>query len=240
MPAASSASATPTQISAARPQRWSPIRFATRRLKTRSCPRAGRCWAPPTRARRAMAASSATTRNGRISCSALRSTTTAPRSISTRRLRRSGARRRTARAAPTSSTSAATVRSRPRTSATFRLRAGWVAGDFLPYGFVGAALGVANSAISATVSGVQYTSGTVGACSASAPCAAVLVHQQLRRKQRSAVWLHRRRRRRLCGHVERFPARGVRVGSVQAATGIPRDHRNRPHRRRLQILVSAN
>lgn len=55
---------------------------------------------------------------------------------------------------------------------TFRLRAGWVAGDFLPYGFVGAALGVANSAISATVSGVQYTSGTVGVCTTSSPCAA--------------------------------------------------------------------
>jgi outer membrane immunogenic protein len=55
---------------------------------------------------------------------------------------------------------------------TFRLRAGWVAGNFLPYGFVGFAMGVANTSVSVTGSGVQYTSGTVGLCTSAQPCAA--------------------------------------------------------------------
>jgi outer membrane immunogenic protein len=55
---------------------------------------------------------------------------------------------------------------------TLRLRAGWVAGNFLPYGFVGFALGAANTSIAATVSGEEYTSGVVGACSSTAPCSA--------------------------------------------------------------------
>jgi outer membrane immunogenic protein len=54
--------------------------------------------------------------------------------------------------------------------ATLRLRGGWVVGNFLPYGFVGLAVGVGSSAVSATVAGVEYTSGTVGTCSSSAPC----------------------------------------------------------------------
>jgi outer membrane immunogenic protein len=53
---------------------------------------------------------------------------------------------------------------------TLRARAGWVAGNFLPYGFFGFALGVANTAVSTTVSGEQYTSGTIGICSALKPC----------------------------------------------------------------------
>jgi outer membrane immunogenic protein len=53
---------------------------------------------------------------------------------------------------------------------TLRIRAGWVTGNFLPYAFVGMALGVANTAVSATVVGTEYTSGTIGSCTASAPC----------------------------------------------------------------------
>lgn len=54
--------------------------------------------------------------------------------------------------------------------ATLRLRAGWVAGNFLPYGFFGFALGVANTSVSTTVSGTQYDSGTIGICTQTAPC----------------------------------------------------------------------
>jgi outer membrane immunogenic protein len=54
--------------------------------------------------------------------------------------------------------------------ATFRLRSGWVVGSFLPYAFVGLAVGLANTSVSATVAGEEYTSGTVGTCSSSAPC----------------------------------------------------------------------
>jgi outer membrane immunogenic protein len=54
--------------------------------------------------------------------------------------------------------------------ATLRLRAGWVAGNFLPYGFIGFAMGVANTNVSVTGVAVQYTSGTVGVCTASKPC----------------------------------------------------------------------
>ena len=54
--------------------------------------------------------------------------------------------------------------------ATLRMRAGWVVGNFLPYGFLGFALGVANTSVSTTVSGVQYNSGTVGVCTQLAPC----------------------------------------------------------------------
>jgi outer membrane immunogenic protein len=54
--------------------------------------------------------------------------------------------------------------------ATLRLRSGWVVGNFLPYAFVGLALGIANTSILTTVSGEEYTSGTVGTCSSSAPC----------------------------------------------------------------------
>ncbi|MGB7098059.1 MAG: outer membrane beta-barrel protein [Xanthobacteraceae bacterium] len=54
--------------------------------------------------------------------------------------------------------------------ATVRLRGGWVAGNFLPYGFIGVAFGIANTAVSATAFGVQYTSGTVGVCASATPC----------------------------------------------------------------------
>jgi outer membrane immunogenic protein len=53
---------------------------------------------------------------------------------------------------------------------TVRLRAGWVVGNFLPYGFFGFAMGVANTNVSATVSGEEFTSGSVGTCTATAPC----------------------------------------------------------------------
>lgn len=55
--------------------------------------------------------------------------------------------------------------------ATMRLRAGWVVGNFLPYGFLGFAMGVATTSVAVTGSGTQYTSGTVGTCSSSQPCA---------------------------------------------------------------------
>jgi outer membrane immunogenic protein len=54
---------------------------------------------------------------------------------------------------------------------TLRLRAGWVAGNFLPYAFIGPAVGVANTSVSVSGSGEQFTSGTVGICSATQPCA---------------------------------------------------------------------
>lgn len=47
-------------------------------------------------------------------------------------------------------------------SGTFRARAGYVVGDFLPYGFIGMALGIANVSISSTLAGLEWTSGTVG------------------------------------------------------------------------------
>ena len=54
--------------------------------------------------------------------------------------------------------------------ATLRLRAGWVVGNFLPYGFIGAATAVANTTVAVTGNAIQYTSGTIGVCSASQPC----------------------------------------------------------------------
>jgi opacity protein-like surface antigen len=53
---------------------------------------------------------------------------------------------------------------------TFKARAGYVAGNFMPYGFAGVAFGLANTSISATISGTEYTSGTIGTCTAAAPC----------------------------------------------------------------------
>ncbi len=53
---------------------------------------------------------------------------------------------------------------------TLRVRAGWVAGNFLPYGFIGFALGVASTSVSTAVSGEEYTSGTVGICNQLKPC----------------------------------------------------------------------
>lgn len=53
---------------------------------------------------------------------------------------------------------------------TLRVRAGWVAGNFLPYGFVGFALGIANTAVSTNVSGEEYTSGSLGVCTRLGPC----------------------------------------------------------------------
>jgi outer membrane immunogenic protein len=53
---------------------------------------------------------------------------------------------------------------------TFKARAGYVVGNFLPYGFAGFALGLANVSVTGAISGVEYTSGTIGTCTASAPC----------------------------------------------------------------------
>jgi outer membrane immunogenic protein len=53
---------------------------------------------------------------------------------------------------------------------TFKARAGYVAGNFMPYGFAGFALGLANMSINAAISGTEYTSGTIGTCTAAAPC----------------------------------------------------------------------
>jgi outer membrane immunogenic protein len=47
---------------------------------------------------------------------------------------------------------------------TFKARAGYVVGNFMPYGFAGFALGLANTSVSATISGTEYTSGTIGSC----------------------------------------------------------------------------
>jgi outer membrane immunogenic protein len=54
--------------------------------------------------------------------------------------------------------------------ATVRARAGYVVGNFMPYGFAGFAMGLANVSVTGTVSGVEYTSGTVGTCTATAAC----------------------------------------------------------------------
>jgi opacity protein-like surface antigen len=55
-------------------------------------------------------------------------------------------------------------------TATLRARAGYVVGSFLPYGFAGPAVALANVSVSSTLSGIQYTSGTVGTCSGAQPC----------------------------------------------------------------------
>jgi len=54
--------------------------------------------------------------------------------------------------------------------ATLRLRGGWVVGNFLPYAFVGLAVGVADTSVTTNVSGTQYTSGSTSVCSRSQPC----------------------------------------------------------------------
>ncbi len=54
--------------------------------------------------------------------------------------------------------------------ATLRVRAGYAVGNLLPYGFVGAAFGLANVSVSTTVAGEEYTSGSVSVCNAMAPC----------------------------------------------------------------------
>lgn len=53
---------------------------------------------------------------------------------------------------------------------TFKARAGYVVGNFMPYGFAGFATGLVNASVTGTVSGVEYTSGTINTCTASAPC----------------------------------------------------------------------
>jgi outer membrane immunogenic protein len=53
---------------------------------------------------------------------------------------------------------------------TFKARAGYAVGNFLPYGFAGFALGLANISVTGAISGVEYTSGTIGTCTATAPC----------------------------------------------------------------------
>lgn len=54
--------------------------------------------------------------------------------------------------------------------ATLRIRGGWVVGNFLPYAFVGFALGVANSSVTVAGAGTVYTSGSIAVCTASQPC----------------------------------------------------------------------
>ena len=54
---------------------------------------------------------------------------------------------------------------------TLRSRAGWVLGNFLPYGFLGFTLGRADLNVSTTISGIQYPSGSNGFCGVpAAPC----------------------------------------------------------------------
>jgi outer membrane immunogenic protein len=53
---------------------------------------------------------------------------------------------------------------------TLKARAGYVAGNFMPYGFAGFAMGLANTSVNATISGTEYTSGTIGRCTVGAPC----------------------------------------------------------------------
>jgi outer membrane immunogenic protein len=54
--------------------------------------------------------------------------------------------------------------------ATVRGRAGYVVGNFLPYGFFGLALGVANVAVTSTATIEEFTSGSALVCTAIAPC----------------------------------------------------------------------
>jgi outer membrane immunogenic protein len=57
--------------------------------------------------------------------------------------------------------------------ATLRVRAGYALGDFLPYGFVGLAVGLANVSVTTTISETLFTSGSVLVCNAAAPCYSV-------------------------------------------------------------------
>jgi outer membrane immunogenic protein len=54
--------------------------------------------------------------------------------------------------------------------ATFKARAGYVVGNFMPYAFAGFAMGLANSDITATIVDQEFYSGSVNTCNASAPC----------------------------------------------------------------------
>jgi len=60
---------------------------------------------------------------------------------------------------------------------TLRARAGWALGNFLPYGFVGVAVGRANINIATTITGQQNPPASGGACSSSntPPCFPFLV-----------------------------------------------------------------
>lgn len=53
---------------------------------------------------------------------------------------------------------------------TFKARAGYVVGNFLPYAFAGFATGLANVSVTATIAGTEYTSGTIGSCPTAAAC----------------------------------------------------------------------
>jgi opacity protein-like surface antigen len=57
--------------------------------------------------------------------------------------------------------------------ATMRVRAGYVFGNLLPYGFVGLAVGLANVSVTTTISETLYTSGSVLICNAAQPCYSV-------------------------------------------------------------------
>jgi outer membrane immunogenic protein len=54
--------------------------------------------------------------------------------------------------------------------ATFKARAGYVVGNFMPYGFAGFAMALANSNINATIIDQEFSSGSVNVCTAVAPC----------------------------------------------------------------------
>jgi outer membrane immunogenic protein len=54
--------------------------------------------------------------------------------------------------------------------ATFKARAGYVVGNFMPYGFAGFALGLVNSSVTGTVFDQEFSSGNINTCNATAPC----------------------------------------------------------------------
>jgi outer membrane immunogenic protein len=58
--------------------------------------------------------------------------------------------------------------------ATFKARAGYVVGNFMPYGFAGFAMGLVNSSFTGTVFDQEFYSGSVNSCTAAAPCPAFI------------------------------------------------------------------
>ena len=119
---------------------------------------------------------------------------------------------------------------------TARGRAGYVLGNFLPYGFIGMAVGRASYSV--TTAAASYRTSVYRA---STPCVTVnlpdvLFLQQRRTKQRSALGLHCRRRVGLGADAEHFRARRIRVRAIRA----DQQHRGldgqRPPRRRPQVL----
>jgi opacity protein-like surface antigen len=58
---------------------------------------------------------------------------------------------------------------------SLRLRAGYVLGSFLPYAYIGPAIGLASVATGVTGSGMEYFSGQIGTCTTAAPCVPLTV-----------------------------------------------------------------